>query len=125
MLVAGLLAGVITAGCRGGGDTTEPARTVFSPRDGDTIVVATGTPFTVRLPANASTEWSVDGQLGEVRLLDSTYVAPSPDRIGAAGYQLLRFQVDEPGTYDVTLAYSRPFAPGRAAKTRAFAVEAR
>lgn len=123
-MLAALL--VLTA-CSGSGDTTAPARTVFTPQDGDTIAVAVGRPFTIKLPADPSTgyAWSIDGPSDDVHLLDSTFAPLDAQRPGTAGSQLLRFQIDESGTHDLALAYERPFHQGRDAPTRVFAIDAR
>ncbi|MBM3676050.1 MAG: protease inhibitor I42 family protein [Actinobacteria bacterium] len=116
----------VVVGCTGTGDTTAPARTVFSPRDGDTIAVTVGQPFTIRLPADPSTgfAWSVDGPSDDVLLLDSTFVPLDAPRPATAVAQLLRFQVNKVGAHDLALAYERPFPEGDP-PTRVFAIDAR
>lgn len=75
-----------------------------------------GSQFTVRLESNPTTgyEWQVARIADEtvVRLVDSRYVPPASNLLGAGGEQVFTFEGLKEGRTAITLEYARPFEEG-------------
>lgn len=81
------------------------------------IVVAAGETFTIRLSANPSTgyAWQQTGtpDTAVVRHRETSYIAPSSTRLGAAGVEVWTFEAVGRGTTTITLAYRRSWERNR------------
>jgi inhibitor of cysteine peptidase len=77
------------------------------------VTAAAGEEFTVELESNPSTgyEWQVTEIADEqvVRLVDSEYVPPESDLLGASGKQVFTFEAVDEGSTRITLEYARAF----------------
>lgn len=77
------------------------------------VNVSSGDEFTVELESNPTTgyEWQVVQIEDEaiVRLVDSEYVPPDSDLLGASGKEVFTFEALEEGNTKVTLEYARQF----------------
>ena len=108
----------------GGGNDNGGSAETFTPKNGDTIDVAANKPFEVRLESNPTTgySWTVESIDGTVKFVESVYVAPKGDAVGAPGEQVLTFDAGPAGKSTVHLAYERPFAPDEPGKSLEFEV---
>ena len=78
-------------------------------RNGETIEMGKGVPFTIQLVGNPTTgyEWTVtQADPAFLRLTESTY-APDSSAIGSGGLYTFRFETLQPGTTPLTLLYHR------------------
>jgi inhibitor of cysteine peptidase len=125
-LVAGLLALVVlVAACSSDGGSSGSKDATVTPANGETITATAQQPFTVKLDSNPTTgyEWRVKNIDGDVKFVESKYVEPKTDAVGAPGEQVLTFDAGPAGSSSVTLVYERPFGDEPPAKTLAFDVD--
>jgi inhibitor of cysteine peptidase len=81
-----------------------------------TLSVKTNEQFYITLSSNPSTgyEWRVASvsNPGLVRFVDSQYIRPESELVGAPGKQVLTFDALQEGSATVKLEYVRPFETG-------------
>ncbi len=81
-----------------------------------TLSVKTNEPFYITLSSNPSTgyEWQVASVSNPdmVRFVDSQYIRPESELVGAPGKQVLTFNALQEGSATVKLEYVRPFETG-------------
>ncbi len=84
------------------------------------ITIAKNAELVVKLASNPSTgfNWTpaAIGTPSVLAQVDSKYVAPSGNAVGAAGTQVLTFKASEKGTTTVKMDYSRPWEGGEKAE---------
>ena len=81
-----------------------------------TLSVKTNEPFYITLSSNPSTgyEWQVASVSNPdmVRFVDSQYIRPESELLGAAGKQVLTFNALQEGSATIQLEYVRPWETG-------------
>lgn len=90
------------------------------------IRVQTGEEFLIVLPSNATTgyRWEMKFPEKEQRLLlvESKYIAPEKNLVGAPGDQSYKFKALVTGETKIDLIYRRPWEPNRPADRKMFTV---
>lgn len=87
----------------------------------DEIKLTVGKSVTVILCSNQSTgfQWKEEAEISDtsvVKLVKHQYIAPSGDKVGAAGQEKFTFQALKSGTATIYLEYSRPWEGGEQAE---------
>jgi len=131
-LVIFVLAGALLAGCAavtagqpatprdalaiGCDELAAPARGAAAETLERTVAVTVGETFRITLCSNPSTGFSWEQPVlsgpAAVELVDRAVVAPTGALVGSAGSETFTFRVGGPGTTEIQLAYSQPWAGG-------------
>lgn len=91
-----------------------PALTLTNQDNGKTIAVTSGKTLQITLPENPTTgfTWAILNQPAKhLQLLESTYQADQPQRMGSGGQRQFTFLAKQPGQFLLTLRYRRPWEP--------------
>jgi inhibitor of cysteine peptidase len=77
------------------------------------VETAVGKSFTVTLDSNPTTgyQWQIARQMdtGLVELIDSRYIAPKTDLVGAPGHEEWHFKTIKEGKAIISFEYARPW----------------
>jgi inhibitor of cysteine peptidase len=87
----------------------------------DNIKLTVGKLVTIILCSNQSTgfQWKEEAEISDASVVKQTkhqYIAPTGDKVGAAGQEKFTFQALKPGSATIYLEYSRPWEGGEQAE---------